>query len=80
MQSHFFHALSSQRFLRVHYTEWGDPGNPRVVVCAHGLTRNARDFDFLAENLADAYRVVCIDFPGRGEIERTAGQTGCPHQ
>ena len=69
MQSRFFHALSSQRFLRVHYTEWGEAENPRVLVCAHGLTRNARDFDRLAEAMSDAYRVVCIDFPGRGESD-----------
>ena len=30
------------------YTEWGDPSNPRVLVCVHGLTRNGRDFDDLA--------------------------------
>ena len=33
---------------RMAYTEWGDPRNPDVVVCVHGLTRNGRDFDELA--------------------------------
>ena len=54
---------------RMAYTEWGDPDNPRVVVCAHGLTRNGRDFDFLAQALADDYRVVCPDVPGRGRSD-----------
>ena len=48
------------------YTEWGDPDNPRVLVCVHGLTRNGRDFDDLARALAPHYRVVCPDVVGRG--------------
>ncbi len=48
------------------WSEWGDPGNPRVVICAHGLSRNGRDFDFLARELAASYRVICPDYPGRG--------------
>jgi len=51
------------------YLEWGRPGNPRVLVCAHGLTRCARDFDFLARELASHYRVVCPDVPGRGDSD-----------
>lgn len=54
---------------RLSYLEWGDAANPRVLVCAHGLTRCARDFDFLAAALADRYRVVCPDMPGRGESD-----------
>jgi pimeloyl-ACP methyl ester carboxylesterase len=48
------------------YLEWGDPRNPRVLVCVHGLTRSGRDFDFLAAALAADYRVVCPDVVGRG--------------
>ncbi|MCL4800645.1 MAG: alpha/beta hydrolase [Burkholderiales bacterium] len=51
---------------RLSYVEWGAPDNPRVLVCAHGLARCARDFDPLAQALADRYRVVCPDMPGRG--------------
>jgi len=54
---------------RMAYTEWGDPGNRKVLVCAHGLTRNGRDFDFLAQALADDYRVVCPDVVGRGRSD-----------
>jgi len=36
----------------------------------HGLTRNARDFDFLAATMAQDYRVVCMDFAGRGQSDR----------
>ena len=51
---------------RIAYTEWGDPDNPRVLVCVHGLTRNGRDFDDLARAMARHYRVVCPDVAGRG--------------
>lgn len=51
---------------RVHYVEWGDEDNPKVLICVHGLTRNCRDFDFLAQALEAEYRVVCPDVPGRG--------------
>jgi pimeloyl-ACP methyl ester carboxylesterase len=40
-----------------------------VVVCAHGYSGNARDFDYLARRLAAEARVICIDFPGRGDSE-----------
>lgn len=54
---------------RIAYTEWGDPANPRVLVCVHGLTRSGRDFDRLAAALSDAYRVVCPDVVGRGQSD-----------
>jgi pimeloyl-ACP methyl ester carboxylesterase len=68
-REHHFRSLSAHGFHRVVYREWGDPKNARVVVCAHGLTRNGRDFDTLAAALADRYRVVCPDMPGRGDSE-----------
>ncbi len=44
---------------RLAYAEWGDPRNPEVLLCVHALTRTGRDFDRLAQALADRYRVVC---------------------
>ncbi|MGQ0593533.1 MAG: alpha/beta fold hydrolase [Gammaproteobacteria bacterium] len=40
-----------------------------MLFCVHGLTRNARDFDFLASKLADSYRVICPDVAGRGKSD-----------
>ena len=54
---------------RMSYVEWGDAEQQRVLVCVHGLTRAARDFDFLARAMGDRYRVVCPDLPGRGESD-----------
>ncbi|HEX3096634.1 MAG TPA: alpha/beta hydrolase [Usitatibacter sp.] len=38
-----------------------------MVVCAHGFSGNARDFDFLAAELSRDARVICPDVAGRGE-------------
>lgn len=51
---------------RMAYTEWGARDDPRVLVCVHGLTRNGRDFDALAEAMSGHYRVICPDVVGRG--------------
>jgi pimeloyl-ACP methyl ester carboxylesterase len=55
---------------RVVYKEWGDPDNRRVLICSHGVTRVADDFDALARALCDEYRVVCPDTVGRGRSGR----------
>lgn len=59
-------CAGGQSLHHMRHVEWGDPGNPRVLVCVHGLTRNGRDFDRLARALAGDYRVVCPDVVGRG--------------
>ena len=37
---------------RMAYWEWGAQDTPRVVVCVHGLSRQGRDFDTLAQALS----------------------------
>ncbi len=66
---HHVQALSPSGLHRMAYWEWGDPSNSRVLVCAHGLTRQGRDFDVLARTLCERYRVVCPDVVGRGESD-----------
>lgn len=52
------------------YTCWGDPLAAHVVVCVHGLSRQGRDFDLLAQALVaranHPLRVICPDVVGRG--------------
>ena len=63
-------ALGPHGFTRVAYFEWGPRDAAQVVICVHGLTRNARDFDFLARRLAQkGMRVIAPDLPGRGKSE-----------
>ena len=64
-----FWGLSSSGFHRISYTEWGDPASKHVVICVHGLTRNARDFDVLARSLEDRCLVICPDIVGRGQSD-----------
>jgi len=61
---------------RMAYWEWGDAANPRVLVCVHGLSRQGRDFDVLAQALAGDYRVVCPDVVGRGRSDWLADPMG----
>ncbi|WP_119678602.1 alpha/beta fold hydrolase [Indioceanicola profundi] len=70
MTERSFLGLSATGFHRVAYTEWGT--GPRTIVCVHGLTRNSRDFDVLAADLAETLkaRVVCPDVVGRGRSDR----------
>jgi len=62
-------GLSPHGFHRVVYFEWGASDNPDVVICVHGVGRNARDFDVLGEALASTHRVLAVDMPGRGESD-----------
>lgn len=61
---------------RMAYWQWGQPDSPHVVLCVHGLTRQGRDFDALAQALCaqaaqqpGGIRVVCPDVVGRGESD-----------
>ncbi|KDD49042.1 alpha/beta hydrolase family protein [Bordetella bronchiseptica OSU553] len=49
----------------LHYVEWGRRDAPPLVMW-HGLARTGRDFDDLAQALADRYRIICPDTIGRG--------------
>ena len=52
------------------YYEWGPEDSDNIAICVHGLTRNARDFDFIAQALAAKnYRVFALSMAGRGESE-----------
>ncbi|MGY2486487.1 alpha/beta fold hydrolase [Cupriavidus sp. CP313] len=72
----FVQCISPAGLHRMAYHEWGDPANPRVLVCAHGLTRTGRDFDAVASALCGDYRVVCPDVAGRGRSEWLADANG----
>ena len=52
------------------YAEWGTPSARPSIICVHGLTRNGRDFDWLAKALAKTGRhVICPDIVGRGKSD-----------
>jgi pimeloyl-ACP methyl ester carboxylesterase len=69
-------CLDPRGLHRMAYWEWGDPANPRVLLCVHGVTRQGRDFDTLAQALSGHYRVVCPDIVGRGQSDWLADPMG----
>jgi pimeloyl-ACP methyl ester carboxylesterase len=58
---------------RMAYWQWGDASAGHVIVCAHGLSRQGRDFDVLAQGLLARtqrpLRIVCPDVVGRGRSD-----------
>jgi pimeloyl-ACP methyl ester carboxylesterase len=69
-------CLGARGLHRMAYWEWGDAANPKVLVCAHGLSRQGRDFDVLADALKGDYRVVAPDVVGRGQSDWLADPAG----
>ena len=53
--------------LRLHYRDYAGSADRPVIVCMPGLTRNVRDFEGLAARLSPEWRVLTVDFRGRGE-------------
>ena len=68
----YVQCLSSSGLRRMAYWEWaytGSEAQAPVLVCVHGLSRQGRDFDRLAQALAGQYRVICPDVMGRGRSD-----------
>lgn len=72
----FVNCTDAQGGHRMAYWQWGQPDSGHVVLCVHGLTRQGRDFDVLAQALCQraadtgqSLRVVCPDVAGRGQSE-----------
>jgi pimeloyl-ACP methyl ester carboxylesterase len=57
--------------LNFHAVEWGAATRPPVL-CLHGITQTAHSWDEVAAELADAYRVLCLDQRGHGDSDWAA--------
>jgi pimeloyl-ACP methyl ester carboxylesterase len=55
--------------LRLHYRDYDGPHERPPILCIPGLTRNARDFEPVAERFAGEWRVIVVDLRGRGSSE-----------
>jgi pimeloyl-ACP methyl ester carboxylesterase len=60
---------NSAEGLRLHYRDYEGPRDKPPILCIPGLTRNARDFEPVAERYAGTWRVIAVDLRGRGESE-----------
>lgn len=63
-------CISGDTTHRMAYHAWGNPANPKVLFCVHGLTRRGSDFKTLAQAMCNDYYVVCPDVVGRGDSDR----------
>jgi pimeloyl-ACP methyl ester carboxylesterase len=54
--------------LRFHFEEWGEPGNPEILVL-HGGNQSAHSWDLVSLHLADRYHVYALDQRGHGDSE-----------
>jgi pimeloyl-ACP methyl ester carboxylesterase len=65
-----FYGRGPGGFHRIAYAEWGQASVQPPVICVHGLTRNGRDFDYLARALeGNGRHVFCPDMVGRGKSD-----------
>jgi len=58
-------VICHQRF---HFTEWGEPGNPQVLLL-HGGNQSSHSWDLVSLHLADRYHVFALDQRGHGDSE-----------
>ena len=55
--------------LKLHYRDYDGPHERPPILCIPGLTRNARDFEPVAERYAGEWRVIAVDLRGRGDSQ-----------
>lgn len=67
MQPHR-HYFKNQEGKQIAYHQWGQD-NSKVLLCLHGLTRHARDFDEVAKAGLEDYHIICPDMLGRGDSD-----------
>jgi pimeloyl-ACP methyl ester carboxylesterase len=56
------------RGIRFHFTEWGDPAAPPVVLL-HGGNQSCHSWDLVSLHLSDRYHVLALDQRGHGDTE-----------
>jgi esterase len=56
------------RGMRFHFTEWGDPDAPPILLL-HGGNQSSHSWDLVSLNLADRYHVYALDQRGHGDSE-----------
>lgn len=60
---------TSRDGLGLHYRDYAGPSDRPPLLMLHGLTRNSRDFEDVAERYAGDWRAIAVDFRGRGMSE-----------
>ena len=60
---------TSRDGLQLYYRDYAGPADRPPLLMLHGLTRNSRDFDYIAGRYAGDWRVIAVDFRGRGQSQ-----------
>ena len=55
--------------LKLHYRDYPGSSDRLPILCLHGLTRNSRDFEELAERYSPRFRVLALEFRGRADSD-----------
>ena len=61
---------TSRDGLKLHYRDYAGRTDRPPLLMLHGLTRNSRDFETVAARFAGDWRVIAVDFRGRGQSAR----------
>lgn len=61
------------RSLRFHFSEWGEPGAPQILLL-HGGNQSAHSWDLVSLHLSDRYHVFALDQRGHGDSEWSRDQ------
>jgi pimeloyl-ACP methyl ester carboxylesterase len=61
---------TSRDGLKLYYRDYPGSADRPPLLCLHGLTRNSRDFEAFADRYAGRFRVIAVDFRGRGMSDR----------
>ena len=60
------HYVTVRDGLRLHYRDYAGAADKPPILCLHGLTRNSRDWTEFAERYSPGFRVLVLEFRGRG--------------
>ena len=55
--------------LKLHYRDYSGSSDRPPILCLHGLTRNSRDFAEFGERFSPRFRVLALEFRGRGDSD-----------
>jgi len=77
-QINYIKCSNGTEAYRMSYTAWGKQvAGCKTLICVHGLNRNCRDFDFVAQHFVKlGYYVVALDIVGRGNSDYLVNWTG----
>lgn len=69
IRSRMFECVHEEGVHNIRVLEYGRQDSNNILICVHGVGRNAHDFDYLANVMAPYAKIVCVDLVGHGASE-----------